>query len=101
MIDPAADIQKILLADFGEQITVDDGTGPRTITARFVEAHDLVDLAEASIAATNPQVHALATDVTYMKRGDAVTVRGVAYIVAGIQQTGVGLTVLLLSEVNQ
>jgi len=95
MIDPAADIQKTLLADFGEPVTVDGAT----VTARFIAPFDQVDLGEGYINTTAPQIHLAITDAGSVAEGSVVVARGVTYTVIGPPiVTGAGITILNLTE---
>lgn len=93
MIDPATDIQKTLLADFGEPVTVDGAT----VTARFVAPFDQVDVGEGVVNTTAPQVHLPAS--VAVGEGSVVEARGVTYTVIGPPlETGLGLLICHLTE---
>ncbi len=50
------------------------------------------------IAGYRPALHCKTTDVSSVAEGDAVTVEGVSYIVAGIEEDGTGITRFVLEE---
>jgi hypothetical protein len=78
------------LADFGETVTRANAT---TFTAIFDAAY----IDPLGVAGADPAITALATSA--LVRNEALTIRGVQYLVRTIEPDGTGIVVARLSKV--
>jgi hypothetical protein len=84
---------------FGEPVVVNGVTA----TGVFTAAHEAVDVsAGVPVSSTQPVLEMREQDMPEgIEEGDAVTVRGVSYVVADVRPDGYGVLKLLLHKASK
>lgn len=88
------------LADFGQAITIADGSPTETFTAIFDNAYITAEFGAAvGVASREPVLLARTTDVSSLANDTSLTIGGVSYLLKRQEPDGTGISTLILEIV--